>query len=166
MKSHIIKSPGSTGTCEASGEHFFKNDFLREQGRNADGLSHTYAIPFGVFGEAAGPLATDAAQAASRKNYAALILVCIGGIPYFLEASLSFTLPSEQRLLAARHAQVKDDNFVSCRRERPGAPLFVEYELTGVATLVDADDKFVLDCAQLIRNVSDVVRQVHPHSWL
>jgi hypothetical protein len=69
-------------------------------------LSHTYAIRFGVFGEAARPLATDAAQAASRKNYAALILVCIGGTPYFLEAFLSFTLPREQRLLAARHARV------------------------------------------------------------
>jgi hypothetical protein len=79
---------------------------LREEGRSADGVSHTHAIRFGVFGEAAGPLATDAAQAASRKNYAALILVCIGGIPYFL-ASLSFTLPREQRLLAARHARVE-----------------------------------------------------------
>ena len=58
------------------------------------------------------------------------------------------------------------DNQLPFRIERAGAPLFVEYDLTGVATLVDADDRFVLDCAQLIRNVSDVVRQVHPHSWL
>lgn len=52
------------------------------------------------------------------------------------------------------------------RIERPNAPLFVEGDATGIAMLVDADDQFVLDCAQIIRDVSGVVRLVHPDSWL
>jgi hypothetical protein len=51
------------------------------------------------------------------------------------------------------------------RIERPGAPLFVEGDATAITALVDVDDQFVLDCAQLIREVSEVVRKVHPTAW-
>jgi hypothetical protein len=50
--------------------------------------------------------------------------------------------------------------------ERPGAPLFAEGDLTDLSMLVDVDDQFILDCAQLIRDVSAVVQAVHPDAFL
>jgi hypothetical protein len=52
------------------------------------------------------------------------------------------------------------------RIERPGAPLFAEGDLTDLSMLVDVDDQFILDCAQLISDVSAVVRAVHPGTGL
>ena len=37
-----------------------------------------------------------------------------------------------------------------------------EGDASEVTTLVDVENKFVMDCAQLIREVSNVVREVHP----
>ena len=58
------------------------------------------------------------------------------------------------------------DNQLPFRIARPGDALFVEGDATEVAILVDADDKFVMDCAQLIRGVSKVVHEVHPGAAL
>jgi hypothetical protein len=52
------------------------------------------------------------------------------------------------------------------RIERPGAPFFAEGDLTDLSMLVDVDDQFILDCAQLIREVSAVIRAVHPEAYL
>jgi hypothetical protein len=58
------------------------------------------------------------------------------------------------------------DNQLPFRIDRPGDALFVEGDATGIAILVDVDDKFVMDCAQLIRDVSNVGREVHPGAAL
>lgn len=66
----------------------------------------------------------------------------------------------------ASYESLLRDQQLPFRIERPDAPLFVEGDITGVAILVDADDTFVLGCAQLIQDVSEVVRQVHPGTGL
>jgi hypothetical protein len=87
VKSHIENPLDPLAQAKRAESGSSRTTFLRQEARSADGSSHNRAIRFGAFGEAAGPLATDAAQAASRgKNYAALTAVCIGGIPYFLES--------------------------------------------------------------------------------
>jgi hypothetical protein len=43
---------------------------------------------------------------------------------------------------------------------------FSEGDVTEVAVLVDADDAFVMACADLIVEISTIVRQVHPGSSL
>jgi hypothetical protein len=52
------------------------------------------------------------------------------------------------------------------RIKHPGEAFFFEGDASEVTTLVDVDDKFVMDCAQLIRDVSNVVREVHPGAAL
>jgi hypothetical protein len=52
------------------------------------------------------------------------------------------------------------------RIKHPGDAFFFEGDASEVTTLVDVDNKFVMDCAQLIRDVSNVVREVHPGAAL
>jgi len=51
------------------------------------------------------------------------------------------------------------------RIARPNAPLSLEGDITAITALVEVDDQFVLDCARLIQNVSEVVRKLHPSAW-
>ena len=47
------------------------------------------------------------------------------------------------------------------RIKHPGDAFFFEGDASAVTTLADVDNKFVMDCVQLIREVSNVLREVH-----
>ena len=57
-------------------------------------------------------------------------------------------------------------NQLPFRIKHPGSAFFFEGDASEVTALVDVDDKFIMDCAQLIQDVSNVVRKVHPGAAL
>jgi hypothetical protein len=48
------------------------------------------------------------------------------------------------------------------RVKRPDENFFSEGDVSEVSTLIDVDDRFVLGCAEVIRDVSSVIAKVHP----
>jgi hypothetical protein len=48
------------------------------------------------------------------------------------------------------------------RIKRPGEDFFAEGDVSEVATLIEVDDAFVRNCADLIGQVENVVNKVHP----
>jgi hypothetical protein len=48
------------------------------------------------------------------------------------------------------------------RIKRLGEDLFSEGDVSEVSTLIEVDDRFVLDCAEVIRDVSHVIGRTHP----
>lgn len=48
------------------------------------------------------------------------------------------------------------------RIKLPGESFFSEGDVSEVSTLIEVDDSFVQRCGDVIRNVSEVIRRVHP----
>lgn len=48
------------------------------------------------------------------------------------------------------------------RVKLPGEAFFCEGDVSEVSTLIEVDDKFVLSCAEVIREVSEVIRRAQP----
>jgi hypothetical protein len=48
------------------------------------------------------------------------------------------------------------------RMKMPDEAFFAEGDVTEVSTLIEVDDAFVLRCAEVIRDVSDVIRRARP----
>ena len=51
---------------------------------------------------------------------------------------------------------------LSFRVKLPGEGFFYEGDVSEISTLIEVDDTFVLSCAQVIREVSEVIRRVRP----
>lgn len=48
------------------------------------------------------------------------------------------------------------------RIKMPGENFFFEGNVSEIATLIEVNDQFVLDCAELVESVSDVIRKECP----
>jgi hypothetical protein len=48
------------------------------------------------------------------------------------------------------------------RIKRPGEAFFFEGDVSEIATLIEVDDAFVLNCAEVIRQVSETVQKTRP----
>ena len=48
------------------------------------------------------------------------------------------------------------------RVKLPGDAFFCEGDVSEVSTLIEVDDTFILSCAEVIREVSEAIRRVHP----
>jgi len=49
---------------------------------------------------------------------------------------------------------------------QPGEAFFFEGDVSEVATLIEVDDAFVLSCAEVIRQVSEIVQKARPGVFL
>lgn len=59
-------------------------------------------------------------------------------------------------------ALVERAGALSFRVKLPGEAFFFEGDVSEVSTLIEVDDVFVLSCAEVIREVSDVIRRARP----
>jgi hypothetical protein len=60
------------------------------------------------------------------------------------------------------NALVAKSDYLPFRIKLEGEYFFDEGDLSEVSTLIEVDDKFVLDCAQLIETVSQEIRKARP----
>lgn len=59
-------------------------------------------------------------------------------------------------------ALVAKTGVLPFRVKLPGEAFFCEGDVSEVSTLIEVDDTFVLNCAEIIREVSEAVRRVRP----
>jgi hypothetical protein len=50
--------------------------------------------------------------------------------------------------------------------KQPTQPFFNEGDVSEISTLIEIDDDFIMGCAEIIRDVSSVIRKVRPNIWL
>jgi len=60
------------------------------------------------------------------------------------------------------NALVTKSSSLPFRVKLPGEDFFDEGDVSEILTLIEVNDKFVLDCARLIEEVSDEIRKVNP----
>lgn len=60
------------------------------------------------------------------------------------------------------NALVKKRPLLPFRIKVPGENFFFEGDVSEVATLIEVNDQFVLDCAELVESVSKVIRKERP----
>ncbi|WP_423200847.1 DUF4375 domain-containing protein (plasmid) [Cupriavidus sp. H19C3] len=98
-------------------------------------------------------------------NEAATILECEG------EVSLKEKFEDLQAAVnVLKHGTGRSYNYLvgkaatlPFRVKLPGQAFFSEGDVSEVATLIEVDDAFVLSCAEVIRDVSDVIRTARPN---
>jgi hypothetical protein len=60
------------------------------------------------------------------------------------------------------NALLSEEEKLPFRIKRPDESFFSEGDVSEVSTLIEVDDRFVLECASLIRNVSNVIDKARP----
>jgi hypothetical protein len=63
---------------------------------------------------------------------------------------------------ASYNALVAKADWLPFRIKRPGEKFFFEGDVSEIATLIEVDDAFVLNCAEVIRQVSQTVQKTRP----
>jgi len=63
-------------------------------------------------------------------------------------------------------AVVEKADRLPFRVKQPGEAFFFEGDVSEVATLIEVDDAFVLSCAEVIRQVSEIVQKARPGVFL